>query len=149
MSEFRELYQEVILDHNRNPRNFGVLEDANRFADGTNPLCGDKVKITLRVEDGKIAAVRFDGMGCAISTASASVMTETLLGKSEEDAQKLFESFHDLITHGSAGEVDKSLGKLKVFGGVSEYPTRIKCAILCWHTMKAALDRSQEPVTTE
>lgn len=148
MSELRDLYQEVILDHNRHPRNFGGLEEANREADGFNPLCGDKIQVHLLVADGRIQDIRFEGSGCAISTASASVMTETLKGKTVEEAEALFQTFHDLVTGKTEGDLD-SLGKLAVFAGVSEFPVRVKCATLCWHTTHAALEQSADAVSTE
>ena len=150
MSELRELYQEVILDHNKRPRNFGPLEGSDRDAEGFNPLCGDRFTVHLKMDGDRIADIRFEGNGCAISTASASVMTETLKGKTIEEAHALFETFHDLVTgkaDGSAGL--ESLGKLAVFSGVSEFPVRVKCATLSWHTTQAALDESDEPVSTE
>ncbi len=151
MNDLRDLYQEVILDHNRHPRNFGALEDANRDADGFNPLCGDKIRVHLIVEDERIVDIRFEGSGCAISTASASVMTEMLKGKTIDEAHALFEAFHDLVTGedaaGTGHEAD--LGKLAVFAGVSEFPVRVKCATLCWHTTQAALNEQSSAVSTE
>ncbi len=148
MSELRDLYQEVILDHNRRPRNFGPLPEANRQAEGYNPLCGDKVTVFLDVEDGRIAGVSFQGSGCAISTASASLMTEALAGRTVAEARELFQDFHDLVTTG-AGEGSPELGKLTVFGGVREFPMRVKCATLAWHTLLAALEAKDQPVSTE
>ena len=148
MSELRDLYQEVILDHNRRPRNFGPLPEANRQAEGYNPLCGDKVTVFLDVEDGRIAGVSFQGSGCAISTASASLMTEALAGRTVAEARELFQDFHDLVTTG-AGEGSPELGKLAVFGGVREFPMRVKCATLAWHTLLAALEAKDQPVSTE
>jgi nitrogen fixation protein NifU and related proteins len=149
MSDLRELYQEVILDHNRNPRNFGVLADANRDAEGHNPLCGDRVSVYLRVEGERIADIAFQGSGCAISTASASLMTESLKGKTLGEARELFHSFHDLVTTGRNSGGVESLGKLAVFSGVREYPIRVKCATLAWHAVQAALDQKERPVSTE
>jgi nitrogen fixation protein NifU and related proteins len=146
--ELRDLYQEVILDHNRRPRNFGPLPAANRRAEGYNPLCGDKVTVFLDVEDGRIRDVAFQGSGCAISTASASLMTEALKGRTVEAARELFEDFHDMVTTG-AGEGSPELGKLAVFGGVREFPMRVKCATLAWHTLLAALEEKDQPVSTE
>jgi nitrogen fixation protein NifU and related proteins len=146
MSDLRDLYQEVILDHNRRPRNFGPLPAANRRAEGHNPLCGDRVTVYLDVEEGRIRDVSFEGAGCAISTASASLMTEALKGLSVEAARGLFHGFHELVTQGDEGE---DLGKLAVFTGVREYPMRVKCATLAWHTLMAALDAKDQPVTTE
>ncbi len=147
MSDLRDLYQETILDHNKRPRNFKKLENANRSADGYNPLCGDKVKIYLRVEDGRVQDLSFEGSGCAISKASASVMTESLKGKSVEEVEAIFKRFRDLVT-GKAGESD-DLGKLVVFSGVCEFPTRVKCATLAWHALQAALQGGRQAVSTE
>ncbi|HEX6898745.1 MAG TPA: SUF system NifU family Fe-S cluster assembly protein [Thermoanaerobaculia bacterium] len=144
----RDLYQEVILDHNRRPRNFGPLPEANRQAEGYNPLCGDKVTVFLDLEDDRIRDVRFQGAGCAISTASASLMTEALKGLSVEEARRLFHDFHELVTTG-AGEDSPELGKLAVFSGVREFPMRVKCATLAWHTVLAAVEGKGQPVTTE
>jgi nitrogen fixation NifU-like protein len=146
MSDLRELYQEVIFDHNRNPRNFGKPAMANREAQGFNPLCGDKVTVYLKIENGVIADAAFDGSGCAISTASASLMTEALKGKTEAEAEQLFEGFHGMVA-GSGSHPD--LGKLEVLSGVREFPARIKCATLAWHTLNAALKGTGEPVKTE
>ena len=150
MSDLQDLYQEVILDHNRHPRNFGRLEDADRTAEGHNPLCGDRLTVFLKLKDDVIEEVHFDGAGCAISTASASVMTEALEGKTVEEARAIFARFHALVTgkEDALDHVDE-LGKLAIFGGVSEFPMRVKCATLCWHTLQAAVDQSEEPVTTE
>jgi len=151
--DLRSLYEEVILDHNRNPRNYQKKPDGcNCSAHGHNPLCGDEVQVHLRIEDGVIKDIGFEGQGCAISTASASLMTEALKGKSEGDAAQLFEALHELLTDQDAEESDaitERLGKLTVLGGVKEYPMRVKCATLPWHTLAAALDRSKNPVTTE
>jgi nitrogen fixation protein NifU and related proteins len=146
MSDLRDLYQEVILDHNRVPRNFGKLENANREAEGHNPLCGDRVRVSLHVEGDRIEGIAFQGSGCAISTASASLMTEALKGRTVEEARRLFHGFHDLLTAG--GDAD-DLGKLAVFAGVREYPIRIKCATLAWHALQAALEQQDHPVSTE
>jgi nitrogen fixation protein NifU and related proteins len=146
MSDLRDLYQEVILDHNRHPRNFGPLPEANRRAEGHNPLCGDRVTVYLDVKGGRIRGVAFEGAGCAISTASASLMTEALQGLSVEEARSLFHGFHELVTQGDKGE---DLGKLAVFTGVREYPMRVKCATLAWHTLMAALEAKDQPVSTE
>jgi nitrogen fixation NifU-like protein len=146
MSDLRDLYQETILDHNKRPRNFKKLEDANRSADGYNPLCGDKVKVYLRLEDGRVKDLSFEGSGCAISKASASVMTETLKGKTIEEVEAMFKRFRDLVTgKGECGD----LGKLVVFSGVCEFPTRVKCATLAWHALASALQGSKEAVSTE
>ncbi len=146
MSDLRELYQEVIFDHNRQPRNFGRPSGANRQAHGYNPLCGDKVTIYLRVENGVIREVAFEGSGCAISTASASLMTEALKGKTEAEAEQLFEGFHEMVAGSGA---HAGLGKLEVLAGVREFPMRVKCATLAWHTLGAALKGADQPVTTE
>lgn len=151
--DLRALYEEVILDHNRNPRNYPkVPEGCNCTALGHNPLCGDEVQVHLRVEDGVIKDIGFEGQGCAISTASASLMTEALKGKSEAQAAALFDALHDLLTDQDAeksDEVTERLGKLTVLGGVKQYPMRVKCATLAWHTLAAALEHSKTPVTTE
>lgn len=142
----RELYQEVILHHSKAPRNFGELEHPNRSADGHNPLCGDRIHLTLDVEDGIVRDLRFRGDGCAISTASASVMTDAIKGKSEEDARKLFRDFHAMVTgEGQSPE----MGKLDVFAGVRDYPVRVKCAMLAWRTLEAALGDAGRTVSTE
>ena len=146
MNDLRDLYQETIFDHYRQPRNFGRLQGANRRAEGYNPLCGDKVTLYLRVEDGVIRDARFEGSGCAISTASASLMTENLKGKREEEALQLLDKFHGMVT---GSTMTNDLGKLAVLAGVTEFPQRVKCATLAWHTMKAALQNIGEPVTTE
>ncbi|MFQ5994433.1 MAG: Fe-S cluster assembly sulfur transfer protein SufU [Acidiferrobacterales bacterium] len=148
MSDLRSLYEEVILDHNRNPRNFlKKPEGTNRQAHGFNPLCGDEFTVYLIVENGIIRDVGFEGAGCAISTASASLMTEAVKGKTEEEAQAIFRSVHDLLTKESQAP---DLGKLTVLAGVHAYPTRVKCATLAWHTLQAALEnRQEETVTTE
>ena len=150
MSDLRDLYQEVILDHHRKPRNFHKLEHANRQADGYNPLCGDKLSVYMQVENGVIRDIGFVGTGCAISTASASMMTERLKGKTEGEAESVFEQFHRLVTDHSAPSEDPAvLGKLAVFSGVRECPVRVKCATLAWHTMRAALEGKTETVATE
>jgi nitrogen fixation NifU-like protein len=148
--ELRELYQQVILDHNKSPRNFRQMENATQHAEGYNPLCGDHIDIYLLMEDGVVKDVSFKGEGCAISKASASLMTSILKGKTKEEAEKLFEKFHDLVT-GKLGENPdiEDLGKLAVFAGVQEFPVRVKCASLAWHTMINALKGKQEKVTTE
>ncbi len=148
MSDLRDLYQEVILDHNRSPRNFGALEDADLRADGNNPLCGDKLSITVKVAGGVVTDIRFEGSGCAISKASASLMTEGVKGKTIDETRVLFDRFHQLVTDRSA-PVSPELGKLAVFAGVRDYPVRIKCAILAWHTMRAAVDNKQAVASTE
>ena len=150
MPDLRELYQQVILDHHKKPRNRRRPENANKHADGFNPLCGDKVSVFLRLENGLIQDIGIEGSGCAISTASASMMTESLRGKSEAEAEGLFERFHELVTGKSPADSDMSgLGKPAVFAGVREYPVRVKCATLAWHTMRAALEERTETVATE
>jgi len=150
MSDLRELYQQVILDHHKRPRNHRKLEDANRTAEGFNPLCGDHVYLYLRLEDGVVRDIGFEGTGCAISTASASMMTESLKGKTEAEVRALFDKFHDLVIGKSAADADPaSMGKLAVFAGVREYPVRVKCATLAWHTLLAALEQQKEAVATE
>src|SRR5262249_5335680 len=139
MSELRDLYQEVILDHSKRPRNFHSLPSANRKAEGYNPLCGDRETVYLQVEGDVLKDVAFEGSGCAISTASASMMTESLKGKTRAEADALFERFHGLITGAPEGGGGPALGKLEVFSGVREFPIRVKCATLPWHTLKAAL----------
>jgi nitrogen fixation NifU-like protein len=144
MASLSELYQNVILEHNRSPRNYRPMENANREAQGHNPLCGDQVTVRLRIEDGRIQDAAFQGQGCAISRASASLMTSAIKGQTAEAAAQLFDRFHRLVTGHPAAESPETLGKLAVFSGVSEYPSRVKCASLPWHTMKAALDRSPD-----
>ncbi|MBI2340216.1 MAG: SUF system NifU family Fe-S cluster assembly protein [Deltaproteobacteria bacterium] len=150
LNELNDLYREVILDHARHPRNKGALPSADRKAEGYNPLCGDRVILTVKLDSGVIADVRFEGSGCAISTASASILTETLKGKTEAEFSGLFDKFHTLVTSGGEAPATASeWGKLAVFEGVREFPMRVKCATLSWHTLKAALENKQEPVTTE
>jgi nitrogen fixation protein NifU and related proteins len=151
MSELRELYQQVILDHNRKPRNFRVLEGANRRAEGYNPLCGDQITLYLNVEDGVIKDAAFQGKGCAISKASASLMTAGVIGKRVDEADALFQSVHAMLTSDSShgDSTGDGVGKLAVFSGVREFPSRIKCAVLPWHTLRAALSGAAEPVSTE
>ena len=151
MDDLRELYQSVILDHNKAPRNFGSLEDANRSADGYNPLCGDKLSLQLILDDDeRVVDIRFTGMGCAISTASASLMTEYARGKTRPEILETKNRFHELLT-GNPNEQDEGeeLGKLAVFSGVREFPARVKCATLSWHTLQAALDDGEKVATTE
>jgi nitrogen fixation NifU-like protein len=143
----RELYQELILDHGRRPRNFVIPPGANRSAEGKNPLCGDHVIVKLRYEGGVVHDVGFQGSGCAISTAAASTMTEVVKGKTREEVDAIFHKFHQLVT-GKGDAEDESLGKLVAFSGMSEFPMRVKCATLSWHTLEAALD-GQDVVSTE
>ena len=149
MSELSDLYQEVILDHNRRPRNFRVIEPATASQEGYNPLCGDRLKLYLAVENGTITDVAFQGSGCAISKASASLMTEAVKGKTVEQARALFDQFHHMITS-PPGSPLPEMGKLAVLSGIREFPTRVKCAGLPWHTLKAAVsDQPAGPVSTE
>ena len=150
MSELRELYQSVILDHSRKPRNSGTLENANRVATGHNPLCGDKIRLYLDVEDDVVKDIRFEGSGCAISTASASLMTQAVKNQPLQEVMRLFDGFHELVTKSSSEEIDADgLGKLAVFAGVRAFPMRVKCATLAWHTMQATLKSERETVSTE
>ncbi len=150
MSDLSDLYQEVILDHNRRPRHFGTLPDASRVANGYNPLCGDRLKLYLKLDGDRIADIRFEGSGCAISKASASLMTDAVNGRSVAEATALFDRFHRLVTTPIGEPVDEaSVGKLAVLAGVREFPVRVKCASLAWHTLKAALEGVSEPVKTE
>ena len=142
-----DLYQETILDHSKRPRNCHPMEDANRKAEGFNPLCGDKLQLYLKVDNDVVQDVSFVGSGCAISTASASLMTESLKGKTRQEAMKLLDKFHDLLTTDTP--VSQDLGKLVVFCGVRDYPARVKCATLAWHTLEAALHGDHKPVSTE
>jgi nitrogen fixation NifU-like protein len=150
MSELRDLYQQVILDHHRKPRNFRTLARPTRAAEGFNPLCGDRVTVEVEVEDGVIRDIAFQGSGCAISRASASLMTASLAGKPVAAAEEAFEHFRRMVTtDGSPDAADPALGKLAVFAGVREYPSRVKCATLAWHTLHAALTGHREPVSSE
>ena len=150
MSDLRDLYQQTILDHTRKPRNKHEMPDATSSADGHNPLCGDKIKLFLKINNGVIEDISFTGSGCAISTASASMMTEALKGKTLTEAQPLFERFHAMLTSPMDHEPDiESLDKLAVFSGVREFPVRVKCATLPWHTLQAAIKNEHRPVSTE
>lgn len=143
MAELDDLYQEIILDHSRRPRNFGSLESGNAHAEGYNPLCGDRVTVELKLDNDVITDVVFRGSGCAISTASASLMTESLKGKNRAEAERLFTRFHDLLAGEAPADANgRDLGKLAVFSGVREFPSRVKCATLAWHTVRAALHES-------
>ena len=148
MFDLQSLYQEVIVDHNRSPRNFGKLDNANHVLDGFNPLCGDKLTLYVNFDNKKIHDISFDGSGCAISVASASLMTEALKGKTIAEAQDIFNRFHDLLTTEKEPDPDK-FGKLAALAGVRGYPARVKCATLCWHTLNAILHGEQTPVSTE
>lgn len=148
--DLRDLYQEVIFDHNRNPRNFRVMDDANRHVNGFNPLCGDKLTLFLKIgDDHVIEDASFQGSGCAISTASVSLMTEIIKGKTEVEADTLFKQFHEMTTGKTEAINLEAIGKLAVLAGVREYPARVKCATLAWHTLDAALKNQQEAVSTE
>src|SRR3989442_12977928 len=148
-SDLGDLYQEVILDHNRKPRNFGELAGANRRAEGYNPLCGDRITVFVDLEGDAVKDIRFQGSGCAISKASASMMTETMKGRTRAQAEALFLEFHRLLTEDGAVPDPKALGKLVVFSGVREFPVRVKCATLAWHTLRAALQNAPGVATTE
>jgi nitrogen fixation NifU-like protein len=143
----RELYQEMIVDHGREPRNFGVLAQANHCQAGHNPLCGDKLTVYILEQNGMIADLSFEGVGCAISVASASLMTEAVKGKTLSEIEKIFTNFHHLVTQGI--HLEDSMDKLSVFSGVAEFPARVKCATLAWHTLKAALNNDPRPISTE
>ena len=149
MSSLSELYQEILLEHNSKPRNFRKLDQPSHTADGYNPLCGDQISLYLQVEDGVITDVGFQGSGCAISRASASMMTQSIKGQKLEDAESVFDQFHRMLTEVDAELDYDQLGDLETLAGVSEFPTRIKCAILAWHTLKAALAGSGDGITTE
>ncbi|MGH7408252.1 MAG: Fe-S cluster assembly sulfur transfer protein SufU [Candidatus Methylomirabilales bacterium] len=150
MSDLRELYQQLILDHNKQPRNFHKLEGANRAAEGYNPLCGDQITVYVQLENGVIGNISFQGSGCAISKASASMMTASVKGKTQAEAEVLFHTFHKMVTGELGTTFDpRDLGKLAVFSGVREFPVRVKCASLPWHTLHAALEGKQETISTE
>jgi nitrogen fixation NifU-like protein len=149
MAELSDLYQELILDHNKSPRNRGRLDHPNGEADGYNPLCGDKIHVTVLVKDGVIADVRFEGSGCAISTASASLMTEAVKGRTIDEAQALFEKFHHVVMGEPVAGVGPDLGKLEALAGVQRFPVRVKCATLAWHTLRSALEGEGGTVSTE
>jgi nitrogen fixation protein NifU and related proteins len=150
MNELADLYQELIVDHSRRPRNFRCGNRDSRHAEGYNPLCGDRVTVYATLENGVVKDVCFQGSGCAISTASASLLTEAIRGKTKEEAERIFEEFHKLITQGLEAVPDlEAMGKLAVFSGVGQYPSRVKCATLAWHTLKAALNNESQPVSTE
>ena len=147
--ELKDLYRDVILDHNKRPRNFGQLESPDARADGHNPLCGDRLTIYVNLDGERISEAKFEGSGCAISVASASLLTEAVQGKSRAQVQELFDDVHALLTQHDANVDPSRLGKLAALSGVREFPARVKCASLCWHTLNAALDRATAPVTTE
>jgi nitrogen fixation NifU-like protein len=146
--DLKDLYRDVIIDHNRHPRNFGRLEQADAHAEGFNPLCGDRLELYLALDGERISDLRFEGKGCAISVASASLMTETLKGRTRAEAQRYFDAVHGLLTRADYTP-PLDLGKLAALSGVREYPVRVKCASLCWHTLNAALARQSQPVSTE
>ena len=147
--DLKDLYRDVIVDHNRNPRNFGKLEPADAHADGHNPLCGDRLSVYVNLDGDRLREVKFNGSGCAISVASASLLTEAVKGKTRGEVKDLFEDMHALLTQQDAKVDPDKLGKLAALSGVREFPARVKCASLCWHTLNAALDRAAEPVSTE
>lgn len=149
--DLKDLYHEIIVDHNRNPRNFGKPEHADLTAEGFNPLCGDRLHLYINLDNDQITDVKFDGSGCAISIASASLMTEAMKGKSLDEAEKLFEDFHHLITQDNTEDAEQvaRLGKLAALLGVKDYPTRVKCATLCWHTLQSAMQGDKTPAKTE
>jgi nitrogen fixation NifU-like protein len=150
MSDLRDLYQDVILEHSKAPRNYRELPAANHKAEGFNPLCGDRFTVYVALEGDAIRDISFQGSGCAISKASASMMTQIVKGKTMAEAEKIFERFHEMVTgHAPAGGNESELGKLTVFSGVSEFPVRVKCATLAWHTLHAALEGKQDSVSTE
>lgn len=148
MNNLRELYQDIIIDHGRSPRNFGFLEHANQHREGFNPLCGDKIHLHLIIQGNHISQMKFEGVGCALSIASASLMIDQLNGKTFQEVQELFELFHKLLTKQTEACSDK-LGKLAVFSGVNEFPARVKCVTLAWHTLMSAMNNQAEVVTTE
>jgi nitrogen fixation protein NifU and related proteins len=147
--DLKDLYRDIIVDHNRNPRNFGKLAPADARADGHNPLCGDRLTLYVKLDGERISDAKFEGSGCAISVASASLLTEAVRGKSKAEVHSLFEDVHALLTKHDAQVDAARLGKLAALGGVREFPARVKCASLCWHTLNAALDNASAPVTTE
>ncbi|MCH8191062.1 MAG: SUF system NifU family Fe-S cluster assembly protein [Chloroflexi bacterium] len=150
MSELRELYQEIVLDHNSRPRNFKEIEDADRVVEGFNPLCGDKIMLYVKFEGDTIADIGFQGTGCAISRASASLMTQQVKGGTVAQAEKLFDRFHEMVTGTVDGDLDfEDLGDLEVMAGVSNFPSRVKCATLSWHSLRSALKSQEAQVTTE
>ncbi len=149
MDSLRELYQEVIIDHGRRPRNFFITAQANHIKEGFNPLCGDKLTVYLREENDKVTEVTFQGSGCAISMASASLMTEALKGKTLKEAEQLFNDFHTLMTQGAHADLLEKLGKLAVLAGVIEFPMRVKCATLAWHTLMGAIHDDKQTISTE
>jgi len=150
MSDLEDLYREVILDHNKNPRNFGELADADRTVEGVNPLCGDKMTLFVKLDDGRISDIRFKGTGCAISVASSSLMTERIKGATVAEGLRMFDTVHHMLTDTELDDAAiAELGKLAALSGVREYPSRVKCASLAWHALKSALSGAQAAVSTE
>jgi len=149
MMDLKDLYQEVIVDHNRSPRNFRAMPDATRSLEGFNPLCGDRLTLYVKMNGDRVSDISFNGSGCAISTASASLMTEAMKGKSRAEAEQIFKGFHGMLTDNAPPADPAVFGKLAVLAGVREYPSRIKCATLCWHTLHALIDGANAPVSTE
>jgi nitrogen fixation NifU-like protein len=147
--DLKDLYRDVIVDHNKNPRNFGLLEQADAHADGHNPLCGDQLSVSVKLDGDKISEVKFAGSGCAISVASASMMTEAVRGQSLSEFAILHAKVHELLTQHDSDIDPLSLGKLGALSGVREFPARVKCASLCWHTLQAALQHDTKPISTE
>ena len=147
--DLKDLYRDVIVDHNRNPRNFGKLDPADAHADGHNPLCGDRLSLYVNLDGDRIRDAKFDGAGCAISVASASLLTEAVKGRTRDEVKALFDDMHALLTQQDANVDPAKLGKLAALSGVREFPARVKCASLCWHTLNAALDRQADAVSTE
>ena len=149
MLDIKDLYQDIIIDHNRSPRNFGKLEHPTRVAEGYNPLCGDRLTVYLNLDANIIKDIRFEGTGCAISVASASLMTDHLKSKTKAEAEEIFQNFHTLLTKDNEQPKGEMLGKLSALSGVKEYPVRVKCATLCWHTLRSALNGKETTVSTE
>jgi len=148
-ADLKDLYRDVIVDHNRSPRNFRKIADADRVLEGFNPLCGDKLTVYLKLDGDTIRDLSFEGSGCAVSVASASLMSERLKGKTRAEAERLFDTVHELLTHDGTPASAEDLGKLAALSGVHEFPSRVKCASLCWHTLKGALESAPQPVSTE
>jgi nitrogen fixation protein NifU and related proteins len=148
MNELQDLYREVILDHNRHPRNFGTLEPADKVVDGFNPLCGDKLKLFIKLDGDRIEDIKFQGTGCAISVASSSLMTERIKGSRIQDSLRIYDQVHEMLT-GTSDDAHEDLGKLAALAGVRAFPSRVKCASLAWHALKSALTDSGDPVSTE
>jgi nitrogen fixation NifU-like protein len=149
MFDLKDLYQEVIVDHNRSPRNFGKIDDPDKTMEGYNPLCGDRLSLYLKINDGMISDISFDGSGCAISIASASLMTEAMKGKQLDEAESIFNEFHEMVVGDADGVDQEKLGKLAAIAGVRDYPARVKCATLCWHALHNGLSSNSETTSTE